>query len=263
MPEFVHIATEAAQLAGAYLLENRGRIDPVKVDEKAKNDFVTYVDHQSEELIVNHLVKHFPKHNILAEEGTKTKNSGDYRWIIDPLDGTKNFIQDVPFFSISIALEYKGEIIAGVINDPVHQDLFSTQKGEGAYCNNQQIRVSNKDFSRSLISTGFPFRAKRYLPRYLLTFEEIFLQCSGMRRCGSAAIDLAYTAMGRFEGFWEFGLSIWDVAAGSLLIKEAGGVVTDFWGKENNLRSGYIVAGSQMVHKQLLKIIKNHFLQTD
>jgi myo-inositol-1(or 4)-monophosphatase len=259
MPEFVEIAREAALLAGNYLLEKRGSIRPENIDQKARNDFVTYVDHHSEKIIVDHLLENFPSHKILAEEGTKNKNENEYRWIIDPLDGTKNYIQDIPIFSISIALEFKGEIIAGLIYDPVHQEIFSAQKGEGAFCNENRIKVSEKDFSEGLIATGFPFRAKRFLPDYLLAFEEIFLGCSGMRRCGSAAIDLAYTAMGRFEGFWELGLSIWDISAGSLLIQEAGGVVSDFWGKAEYLKTGFIIAGSEPVQQKLLQILKIHF----
>ena len=259
MPEFVEIAKEAAVMAGNYLLEKRGSIRPENIDVKARNDFVTYVDHQSEKIIVEHLLDSFPSHKILAEEGTKRQTQNQFRWIIDPLDGTKNFIQDVPFFSISIALEYKGEIITGVVYDPVHQEIFSTQKSEGAYCNDKRIKVSDKDFSESLIATGFPFRAKRFLPEYLLAFEKIFLGCSGMRRCGSAAIDLAYVAIGRFEGFWEIGLNIWDISAGSLLIKEAGGVVTDFWGHNNYLENGFIIAGSAPVQQKLLQILQIHF----
>lgn len=259
MKDYTVIAVEAAQEAGKYLLSQRGKLQPEQIDQKALNDFVTYVDHYSEKLIVDKIHSHFPDHKILAEEGTEKVLPNDYQWIIDPLDGTKNFIQDVPFFSVSIALAHKGRIIMGVVFDPVHQELFVAEKGQGAYCNDVRMEVSRKPFSESLIATGFPFKAKHYLPRYLLCFEEIFIQCSGMRRCGSAAIDLCYTAKGRFEGFWELGLSRWDMAAGSIIVREAKGMVSDFGGGDRYLESGFIIAGNQEAHRELLKIVKNHF----
>ncbi|MEJ2634257.1 MAG: inositol monophosphatase family protein, partial [Calditrichia bacterium] len=173
------------------------------------------------------LLENFPDHRILAEEGTANDSDADYRWIIDPLDGTKNHIQDVPVFCVSIALQKKKELIAGVIYDPVRDELFAAEKGSGAFCNGEQMQVGSRNLKASLIATGFPFRSKDYLPLYLLAFEEIFLRCSGMRRLGSAALDLAYTAKGRFDGFWELGLSIWDIAAGALMVREAGGIVSD------------------------------------
>ncbi len=259
MPDEMDIAVAAAREAGDYLLSRRGKISPEMIDEKARNDFVTEVDEKSEKMIVDSIRSHFPSHKILAEEGTSHTSGNEYRWIIDPLDGTKNFIQDIPMFSISIALEKSGEIILGVVYDPVHDELFTAEKGKGAFRNNSAIQISQRDFRRAVIATGFPFKSKNYLPQYLLCFEDVFLGCSGMRRCGSAAIDLCYTAMGRFEGFWELGLSRWDMAAGSLLIKEAGGMVTDFQGGEGYLESGFIMAGNASVHGELLKIIKNHF----
>ncbi len=259
MADYVSVAREAARQAGAYLLKNRGKISQDVVDEKARNDFVTYVDRTSEQMIIEHLRSAFPSHKILAEEGTAQDTEADYRWIIDPLDGTKNFIQDVPMFAISIALQKGSEIVVGVIYHPANDEMFTAEKGSGAFLNGTPIRVSQRPFSQSLIATGFPFRAKRNLPSYLLAFEDIFLQCSGMRRCGSAALDLAYTAAGRFEGFWEIGLSIWDVAAGSLLVQEAGGVVSDFWGGNRYLKTGYIVAGNADSHTRLVKTLGYYF----
>ena len=259
MKEFSTVAIEAAREAGKYLISQRGKLSPEQIDTKALNDFVTYVDQNSEKMIVDKILSHFPSHKILAEEGTRRTQQNDYQWVIDPLDGTKNFIQDIPIFSVSIALERKGEILTGVVYDPVQDELFLAERGQGAYCNNRRIEVNTKKISEALIATGFPFKMKRYLPVYLLCFQEIFIECSGMRRCGSAAIDLCYTAMGRYEGFWELGLSRWDMAAGSLIINEAGGVVSDFWGEEHYLSSGFIIAGNRQVHPQLLKIIKNHF----
>ncbi len=259
MGDFIEVASEVAKAAGQYLLDHKGKIDKKNVDEKARNDFVTFVDHQSEKLIVDSLHSSFPDHKILAEEGSQKTSITEYRWIIDPLDGTKNFIQDIPIFCVSIALEHQGKIIVGVVFDPVHQELFMAERGKGATCNGKKIQVSQRSMKKSLIATGFPFKFKNYLPQYLHCFEEIFLKCSGMRRCGSAAIDLCYTAIGRFEGFWELGLSIWDMAAGSLIIQEAGGTVSDFWAKDDYLNNGFIIAGNPSVHKNLQAIVNNYF----
>jgi myo-inositol-1(or 4)-monophosphatase len=259
MKNYLETGKAAAKEAGKYLLENRGKITPHEIDEKAKNDFVTEIDHGSEKMIIEMILNDFPEHKILAEESSPQAKTADYLWIIDPLDGTRNYIQDVPAFSVSIALRHQGKIIVGVIYDPVHDELFSAIRGEGAHRNGKRIRVTNNHFSRALIATGFPFRSKRHLPAYLLSFEEIFLKCSGIRRCGSAAIDLAYLALGRFDGFWEIGLSIWDIAAGSLIIEEAGGIVTDFWGGANYMESGYIVAGNPNVYPELAQVVKRHF----
>lgn len=260
MPSYMDVAISAAREAGKYLLSHRGKISPEMIDEKAINDFVTEVDENSEKMLVDSIRSQFPNHKILAEEGTTHQSENEYRWIIDPLDGTKNFIQDIPMFSISIALEKDGEIVLGVVYNPIHDELFSAEKGKGAFCNGAAIHISQRDLGRAIIATGFPFKSKNYLPQYLLCFEDIFLRCSGMRRCGSAAIDLCYTAMGRYDGFWELGLSEWDMAAGSLLITEAGGSVTDFNGNNQYLKSGFIVAGSRTVHHQLLEIIQPHFV---
>ena len=260
MSRFLEVAAEAARTAGKFLLENRGRIPADQVTEKARNDFVTRIDQQSEQRIVDILHRAFPEHQIVAEEGSRNPGPSPYRWLIDPLDGTTNFIQDLPMFAVSIALQEADRIICGVVYDPVHDELFQAERGQGAYCNGKPIRVSpENNFARAVIATGFPHRNKIYLPDYLLTFNEIFLQCSGMRRCGSAALDLCYTAAGRYEGFWELGLSPWDMAAGSLLVSEAGGRVTDFWNGKNYLNNGFIVAGNPETHARLIEFIKIRF----
>ena len=259
MADYIKVAMEIARTAGEYLLDYKGKISGSNIDEKGRNDFVTFVDHHSEKLIVDAIHAHFPSHKILAEEGSSISSKADYRWIIDPLDGTKNYIQDIPIFCVSIALEHQSKIVVGVVYDPVHDEIFTAESGSGAYLNGNSIQISSRVLSESLIATGFPFKYKNYLPQYLLCFEEIFLKCSGIRRCGSAAIDLCYTAMGKFDGFWELGLSIWDMAAGSLIICEAGGEVSDFWGGENYLNSGFITAGNPDVHQNLIKIVKNYF----
>lgn len=261
MQDFLEIAYRAAKEAGAFLLENRGRLTDVQINEKARNDLVTTVDHGSEKIIVSRIKEHFPSHHILAEEGGYNSGSDDYTWIIDPLDGTKNYIQNIPVFCISIALRHCEEIIGGLVFDPVRDELFAAEKGSGATLNGEPLRISQRPYSEAIIATGFPFRQKSYLPAYLMTFEEVFLGCSGIRRLGSAALDLSYTAAGRFEGFFELGLKLWDIAAGTLLITEAGGKVTDFWGGASHLQSGFIVAGNPEAHKNLLPVIAHHFQQ--
>lgn len=241
-------------------MENLGKLNPQKIEEKAKNSFVTDVDRRSEKMIVEMIRKHFPHHAIIAEEGSASETNSEYTWFIDPLDGTTNFIQNLPHFSVSIALQKNGKIIAGVVFNPVLNEMFSAAEGEGAYLNDQAIRVDkDANFSRAVLATGFPHRFKTYLPQYVLAFQEIMLNCSGVRRWGSAALDLAYTACGRYHCFWELGLSSWDVAAGALIVEEAGGIVTDFWGEHNYLESGYLIAGSENIHLKLQEILSFHF----
>jgi len=211
--EFLKIAIEASQKAGDILLKNVGKIKHDDIDSKRLFDFVTHVDLESEAVIIHHISSKYPSHAIWAEETGQKIKSSDYQWIIDPLDGTTNYIHGFPVFSISIALKYKNEIILGVIFDPNRNELFYAQKGEGAFLNGEKIHVSEiKNFSRALIATGFPFREKDKLGMYLQSFFSIFKQCSGVRRAGSAALDLAYVACGRVEGFWEIGLSSWDIS---------------------------------------------------
>lgn len=241
-------------------MENLGKLNPREIEEKAKNSFVTEVDRQSEKMIVEIIKKHFPDHAIIAEEGGASETKHDYTWFIDPLDGTTNFIQNLPHFSVSIALRKNGKILAGVIFNPVLNEMFTAASGEGAFLNGQPIQVDNDtSFDRAVLATGFPHRFKTYLPKYVLAFQEIMLNCSGVRRWGSAALDLAYTACGRYHCFWELGLSPWDVAAGALIVQEAGGAVTDFWGKQNYLESGYLIAGSRQIHLKLQEILSFHF----
>jgi len=253
--DFLGTAFRAAMLAGQVILENKGKIAGSDIDAKQASDFVTRVDRESEEIIINTIKTRFPDHDILAEETLHDPPKGDFRWIIDPLDGTTNYIHGYPVFAISIALEYKGQIIIGLIFDPERDEVFTAEKDRGAFLNGKKIRVSNTEPDVALITTGFPFRKKQYIREYLNIFEKIFLWSSDIRRAGSAALDLAYLACGRCEGFFEIGLSPWDIAAGSLLIKEAGGVVTDFKGGNEYLISGNIVAGTPKIHPKLLRDI--------
>lgn len=258
--EFLDTAIKAARLAGLAILDNLGRISKRDISLKLASDFVTSVDRESERIIIGTIKESFPYHLILAEESIKESAGEAYRWIIDPLDGTTNYIHGYPVFSVSIALEYKGEIILGVTLDPLRNDLFLAEKGAGAFLNGHPIRVSEiKEIKESLITTGFPFRKKEMIDPYLKLFKNLFLKVSDLRRAGSAALDLAYLACGRCDGFFEIGLSPWDIAAGSLLIEEAGGVVTDFGGGTDYILTGNIVAGNPAVHKEILMEVKNIF----
>lgn len=257
---FLEVAKEAALLGGEVLRDHFGRLDRRSVDEKAKNDFVTAVDLASEERIKEHIKRHFPDHSFLAEESGEETHASPYRWVIDPLDGTTNYIQGFPVFCVSIALLEEGEVVLGVIYDPNLNDLYWAVKGGGAYKDGEPIHVTDREsLEGAFLATGFPFRAKDVLDPYLETFKEVFLKAKGVRRAGSAALDLAYVARGVFDGFFEFGLSSWDLAAGSILIREAGGVITDFGGGNRFLESGNAVAGTPGVHSHLLSIVRKHF----
>jgi myo-inositol-1(or 4)-monophosphatase len=257
--EFLEIAIKAARLAGQIIVEHLGKISKKDIGLKQASDFVTIVDRESEKVIIDTIKKCFPDHLFLAEESLKECGTETYRWIIDPLDGTTNYIHSYPVFSVSIALEYEGEIITGVILDPLRNELFWAEKGFGAYVNCSPIEISKVSIGESLVTTGFPFRSKEMIDNYLKLFRNLFLKVSDLRRSGSAALDLAYLASGRCDGFFELGLSPWDIAAGSLLIKEAGGVITDFGGGNDYLRTGNIVAGNPAVHAEILTEVKNVF----
>jgi myo-inositol-1(or 4)-monophosphatase len=258
--EFLNTAVTAAQRAGKIIRDNLGHISKNDIGLKKESDFVTRVDRESELIIINTIKERFPDHSFLAEESVHESATDSYRWIIDPLDGTTNYIHQYPFFSVSIALEYKGERIAGVIHDPLRNDLFTAFKENGAFLNGDRIAVSPvRDLKNSLICTGFPFRQKERIDLYLRLFKNIFNRVSDMRRAGSAALDLAYLACGRCEGFFEIGLSPWDIAAGALMIKEAGGIVTDFSGGNNYLSTGNIVAGAPEIQGELLGEVKKVF----
>jgi len=260
----INVAIEAAKSASKILNDNFGKISSEDIKEKNKNDFLTYVDEQSENTIINILLHAFPDHSILAEESGVKKHGSDYEWIIDPLDGTKNFISGIPFFSISIGLQYKDQMQLGVVLDPVRNELFHAQRNDGAYLNGNKILVTNRsNLDECLIATGFPFKQKHFLSAYVKCFEDIFQQSSGIRRMGSAALDLAYVAAGRFDGFWELGLSPWDMAAGSIIIEEAGGTISDFWGNNSYLTSGNVTAANKHIHQVMNQIIQRYFISSE
>jgi len=256
----INTPIKAAKSASKILIENFGKIKSEDIKEKERNDFLTFVDTSAEKIIIDILLKNYPDHSILAEETGWQKQSSEYQWIIDPLDGTKNYISGIPNFSISIALRKSDQIILGVILDPIRDELFTVEKNKGVFLNNRKIQVSNEtQMQKCLIGTGFPFKLKEHLSTYLKSFHDIFEKSSGVRRMGSAAIDLAYVASGRFDGFWELGLSPWDMAAGSLMIEEAGGQISDFWGGDSYLESGYIVASNGHIHQKMVQITAKHF----
>lgn len=261
--EFLGTAFRAAMLAGDCILKNVGRISQEEINTKQASDFVTRVDKESEDLILTTIRSRYPDHHFLAEETVHDEDAGQYRWIIDPLDGTTNFIHSYPVFSVSIALQHKGEVILGLVYDPLRDELFSAEKGKGSFLNGKRIRTSsNTEMRNSLIATGFPFRQKDVIDEYLLLFKKIFYKVSDIRRAGSAALDFANLACGRCDGFFEIGLSPWDIAAGSILITEAGGTITDFGGGPDYLSTGNVVTGVPAVHGELLKEVRDVFGRT-
>ncbi|MEW6600692.1 MAG: inositol monophosphatase family protein [Nitrospirota bacterium] len=261
--EFTGTAFRAAMLAGEHILSNLGKILQSDIDTKQTSDFVTRVDRESERIIIDTIKQKFPDHKFLAEESVSKDYSGEFRWIIDPLDGTTNFIHGYPVFSVSIALEVKSEVVLGLVYDPLRHEIFTAEKGKGAFLNGRPVRVSSvPDLGNSLVTTGFPFRRKDLIGPYLDLFRNIFFRVSDIRRAGSAALDLASLASGRCDCFFEIGLSPWDIAAGSILIKEAGGIVTDFGGGNDYMLTGNIVAATPSLHKEILKEVRGVFAGT-
>jgi myo-inositol-1(or 4)-monophosphatase len=254
------LAISMAVQAGKIVRENIDKITATDIEDKSPFDYVTEIDKISEQLIISSIKKYFPSHEILAEESGAYKNINTYRWLIDPLDGTTNFIHGNPHCSISIALQKEDQIILGVIYDPFRDELYYAEKGKGAYVNNKRIYVSTQEkLSSCLIATGFPFKCRHLLDQYWLVLSEIFIEVTGIRRTGSAALDLAYVACGRFDGFWELKLSPWDVAAGSIIIEEASGKITDFEGKNNYIWTGNVVASNAIIHDFMMSKIQKVF----
>ena len=257
----LEIAMEAARRGAAVLLRYWETLGKDDADLKARNDWVSAADRESEDAIVAAIRARKPHDAFLGEEsGMSADGAGNDRiWIIDPLDGTSNYLQHFPMWCVSIALREKGEITAGVIYEPLRDLFFPAERGAGAFRNGQRMYVSRHDrIEGSFLATGFPFRAQEYVESYVAIFTDVIRTSKGVRRAGSAALDLAYTAAGVFDGFFEMHLAAWDVAAGSLLVREAGGVVTDFSGGQRWLDRGNIVGASPRVHAELLEIIGRH-----
>lgn len=262
MHPMLNIAIRAARVAGDLILRSSDNISRLTINKKSRNDFVTEVDRLAEQEIIKIIKAAYPDHAILAEESGEIAGN-EYTWVIDPLDGTTNFLHGYPQYSVSIALKHKGKIEVGVVFDPLRDELFTAVKGSGAMLNNRRIKISNQaDFSQALIGTGFPFKYPEHLDAYLKMFKAVTEKTSGIRRAGSAALDLAYLAVGRLDGFWEIGLKEWDMAAGVLLVQEAGGVATDFSFNDNFLQSGNIITGNTKMHQFLFQAIQSHVTES-
>jgi myo-inositol-1(or 4)-monophosphatase len=258
MQPMLNIAVRAARSAGELILRSADSVSRLSVDQKGKNDYASEVDRMAEREIISIIKAAYPEHAILAEESGKHKGN-DFVWIIDPLDGTTNFLHGFPQYSVSIALKYKGKLEVGVVYDPLRDELFTAKRGGGAMLNSRRLRVTNQNSLKgALIGTGFPFKTDRDLDAYLGMFRALTTECAGIRRAGSAALDLAYVAAGRMDGYWEIGVMEWDMAAGILLIKEAGGVVTDFSFNDNYLESGNVIVGSPKMHQLMYQLIEPH-----
>ncbi|MBA3989268.1 MAG: inositol-1-monophosphatase [Idiomarina sp.] len=246
MHPMLNIAVRAARAAGKVIMKSVAQQEKLTIEGKGQNDFVTNVDRASEAVIIETIRKSYPNHSILAEEsGEIIGSDSDYLWVIDPIDGTTNFMRGIPHFCISIALVVKGQAQQAVVFDPVRDELFTATRGGGAQLNGYRIRTTKvKSLEDTILATGFPFKMKHIMPEYQAVFAKFFEQAGDVRRMGSAALDLAYVAAGRYDGYWEAGLKFWDLAAGDLLVREAGGLVTDFAGGMNHHASGNIVAAS-------------------
>lgn len=257
MPEFLEKAIEIAREAGALLSHYYER--NIGFELKGEHDLVTEADRNSEALVVERLKTAFPSHSVLGEEGGLRESSSEYCWYVDPLDGTTNFAHRYPVFNVTLALERAGELIAGVIFDPTRQEMFSAELGGGAFLNGRRISVSKVvRLEDSLLSTGFPSR-KRHQSVNVHFFHQAAMVTHGVRRGGAAAIDLAYTACGRLDGFWEFGLNPWDMAAGLLMIREAGGRTTDMRGAPSALRAPHLAVSNGLIHDEMLSLFGDVF----
>lgn len=259
MHPILNIAVKAARRAATVINRASTQIDLLTVETKTPNDFVTEVDRAAEKAIIDVLREAYPGHGILAEESGESGADSEFVWIIDPLDGTTNFIHGFPQYAISIALTKNGVLEHGVVYDPTRNELYTASRGGGAYLNDRRIRVSRRvRLSDALLGTGFPYRTFDHVDAYLAMFRELTQKSAGIRRPGAAALDLAYVAAGRLDGFWEMGLAPWDMAAGVLLIQEAGGLVSDLSGDSNFMTTGNVVAGTPKVFGQLLPIIQSY-----
>jgi myo-inositol-1(or 4)-monophosphatase len=257
MHPMLNTAVKAARKAGTIISRASNDLERLTVRRKRHNDFVSEVDHAAEEAIIRILKETYPAHGFHAEESGKDRAKAEYVWVIDPLDGTTNFLHGFPQYCVSIALLHKGIAQQAVVLDPNRNELFTATRGSGAFMNERRMRVSKvESLKDALIGTGFPFREVDHLDDYLRMFRHMTLHSSGIRRPGAAALDLAYVAAGRLDGFWEMGLSPWDMAAGALLVREAGGLVADLEGEEDFLETGRIIAATPKVFAPMLKVLR-------
>lgn len=255
MHPILNIAIRAARAAGDSIVRQMDRVGDISIESKGKNDFVTEVDKNAEEIIIYTIKNAYPEHAFLGEE-TGQRGESDFLWIIDPLDGTTNFLHGLPHFAVSIALQYKGVLDQAVVYDPLRQELFTASKGKGALLNNRKIRVSSKNsLDGALLGTGFPYGDETAMVSFIDSFKALFPAIAGIRRAGVASLDLAYVACGRLDGFWEYNLKPWDIAAGALLIQEAGGINAELTGKINFMETGNIISANPKLLKAMLKKI--------
>jgi myo-inositol-1(or 4)-monophosphatase len=255
----LNVAIKAARAAGVIINRAALDVESVRVSQKMANDFVTEVDHASENIIIDTLLTAYPDHGILAEESGQTRGNPNAEnvWIIDPLDGTTNFIHGFPQYCVSIGIEHRGALAHAVVYDPGRNELFTASKGRGAFLNERRIRVSRcLNLKDALVGTGFPYRELARLDDYIGQMRRVILRTAGVRRAGAAALDLAYVAAGRMDAFWEMGLAPWDMAAGALLVSEAGGLVGDFGGEPGFMESGDITAATPKLYSQLLQALR-------
>ena len=262
MHPMLNVAVKAARRAATIINRASLNLERLQIDRKQHNDFVTEVDKAAEEAIIETLSEAYPNHGFLAEESGELLNNSDHIWIIDPLDGTTNFIHGFPQYAISIALSVNGVLQQAVIYDPNRDELFSASKGAGAYVDRRRLRVASQiKLENALIGTGFPYRQDQDVDQYLKIFAEMTRQCSGLRRPGAASLDLAYVAAGRYDGFFESELKPWDMAAGALIITEAGGLVGNYRGEEGFLESGEIMAGNPRIFAQMAQVLGKYSRQ--
>lgn len=256
MQPLLNIAITAARLAGDIITRHVEQLERIKITAKSNDEYFSEVDIKAEQAIIYAIHKAYPDHGIIAEESGVQNEDAETVWIIDPLDGTHNYLHGFPFYCVSIAVRVKNRLEHGVIYDPLRHECFSASRGRGAQLNDRRIRVSKQtQLNAAMLGTGFPFRNVTIAKRYLPTFEALVGKCAGVRRTGSAALDLAYVASGRLDGFWEFGLRPWDIAAGCLIVKEAGGMISDMEGGEDYLKQGNIIAGSPKIFKSLVQTL--------
>ena len=258
----INIAVRAARQAGSVIMRSFHRVDTLTVSEKLVNEYVSEVDRNAEQAIIDIIRRAHPGHAILAEE-SGMHGKDDFLWVIDPLDGTTNYLHGFPQFAISIALKQRGRLEVGVIYDPVRDEMYTASRGSGALLNDRRLRVTDqKTLKGALLGTGIPFRDQRYMDAYLGMLRDLTKETAGVRRPGSAALDFAYVAAGRLDGFWELGLSEWDFAAGALLVQEAGGVVSDIGGGSRQVETGNVITAGVRLHRLMVDTIRPHLPDT-
>jgi len=255
MHALLNVAVMAARRAGSVLIRKMSSLQKLKIEQKGHNDYVSDADLAAEKAVIDCILKHYPDHAILAEE-SGAQGASDHLWIVDPLDGTTNYLHGFPVFAVSIGVQINGRMEHGVVYDPMRQELFTASRGDGAQLDGRRIRISGqKQLERALVGTGFPFRqSEKELKPYLNMLGKTVLNTSGVRRPGAAALDLAYVAAGRLDAFWETGLAPWDLAAGSLLIREAGGIISGLDGSENFMDTGHVLCGTPKIYKDFAKL---------